>query len=111
LFHFPASNEISNLKINFMRKALILNVLVVFLLAACGPSTKIVKSWKSPGATAQTTPNSKILVVAMVKDESSRRVIEDEIVARLKGKGVQSYTQITPDIIKKERTDELEHGL
>src|SRR3954470_23005016 len=93
-----------------MRKVL-LNVLVVFFIVSCGPSTKIVKSWKDPGATAPTPSNSKILVVAMVKDESSRRVIEDEIVARLKGKGVQSYTQITPDIIKKESTDALDNVL
>jgi hypothetical protein len=93
-----------------MRKVLF-NVFVVFLIVSCGPSTKIVKSWKAPGATVQTTPNSKILVVAMVKDESSRRVIEDEIVARLKGKGVQSYTQITPEIMKKENTDALDNVL
>jgi hypothetical protein len=93
-----------------MQKVL-LNVLVVFLIVSCGPSTNIVKSWKAPGATVQTTPNSKILVVAMVKDESSRRVIEDEIVARLKGKGVQSYSQITPEIMKKENTDALDNVL
>ena len=36
----------------------------------------------------------------MVKDEFSRRVIEDEIVQRLKVKGVQSYTQLAADVIK-----------
>jgi hypothetical protein len=94
-----------------MRKALILNVLVVFLIVACGPSTKIVKSWRDPSSTISPSPESKIFVIAMVKDESSRRVIEDEIVKRLKVKGVQSYTELTADIIKNQESDALDRLL
>ena len=53
-----------------------------------------------PGTSITQGPANKTLVVAVVKDESSRRVIEDQLVKRLKGVGVTSYSILTPDIIK-----------
>src|SRR5689334_9642690 len=87
-----------------MRNVALHSLIGFFLLSlfSCSPSTKIVKSWKDPNATLAPNPNRKVYVVAMVKDEGSRRVIEDEIVSRLKGQGVASYTTLTPDVMKKE---------
>ena len=71
---------------------LILSVFVATTLVSCGPSTKIVKSWQEPGASATPSANNKVLVVALVKDETSRRVIEDQLVKRLNNNAVASYT-------------------
>ena len=68
---------------------------VIVLLAACGPSTKIEKSWTEPSlATAPITPFNKALVVGLLKDESTRRIAEDKMVAAMRSKAVQSYTYL-----------------
>lgn len=71
---------------------LILSALVIAALASCGPSTKIEKSWMEPGASVSPAASNKTLVVAMVKDETSRRVIEDQLAKRIGGGAVSSYT-------------------
>jgi hypothetical protein len=86
-------------------KNLILSVLVVSALSSCGPSTKIEKSWREPGSTVSPSPQNKALVVAMVKDEGSRRVIEDELVKRLNNMAVVSY-KILPMEVMKSASDE-----
>jgi len=74
-------------------------VLCVFSIVGCGPATQIEKSWHEPGATVK-KEGSKSLVLAMVKDETSRRVIEDNLVKRIGGDAVASYTFITSDMLK-----------
>jgi hypothetical protein len=76
-------------------KALIL-LSLAFSFVACGPSTKLEKSWKDPNlSTDQSIPFKKIFVVAATKDESSNRIVEDKIVAQIKNAvGVQSYTYL-----------------
>ncbi len=63
------------------------------MLAACEPATKISKSWRDPAVTIDKNSFSKVLIVGLLKDESSRRIVEDNLVKRLAGKGVASYTQ------------------
>ena len=74
-------------------------VLIAFAFVGCAPATQIEKSWREPGATVK-KEGSKSLVVAMVKDETSRRVIEDNLVKRIGAGTVASYTFITPDMLK-----------
>lgn len=71
---------------------LILSLFVITTLVSCGPSTKIEKSWQEPGASVSPGPNNKTLVIALVKDETSRRVIEDQLVKRLSGNTTASAT-------------------
>lgn len=71
---------------------LILSALVIATLASCGPSTKIEKSWMEPGSSVSPAASNKTLVVAMVKDETSRRVIEDQLAKRIGAGAVSSYT-------------------
>ena len=75
---------------------LILSALVIATLASCGPSTKIEKSWMEPGSSVSPAASNKTLVVAMVKDETSRRVIEDQLAKRI-GAGAVSIS-IIPSI-------------
>jgi len=82
-----------------MKKA-ILPILASIALFACSPSTQITKSWVEPGASVSAAPPTKALVIAMVKDETSRRLIEDQLVARLNATGVASYQLLTADMLK-----------
>jgi len=79
--------------------------LVITALIACSPSTQIVKSWHEPGATILPSPDHKLLVIGMVKDESSRRIIEDNLVKRIKATSVPSYTLLATEIIKADKQD------
>jgi len=81
-------------------KSLILSLLVICTIASCSPSTKIEKSWVEPGAKIDPTPQTKVMVIALVKDETSRRVIEDELVKRFKVPAVASYKFLTSEMIK-----------
>ena len=69
-------------------------------LISCGPTTEITKSWREPEASVTPGPELKTLVIAMVKDETSRRVIEDQLVKRLSTTSVPSYTMLTTEMIQ-----------
>ena len=72
-------------------------LLTSFLFNACGPSTKIEKTWSDPSFSAGSVKFHKVLVVGNLKDESTRRITEDKMVAALKTvTGVQSYKYLQP---------------
>jgi hypothetical protein len=82
----------------------------ILLLAGCGPSTKIEKTWTDPSFTTATVPSyKKILVMGLLKDESTRRIAEDKMVAAFKNvTAVQSYSYLQPaDTIRSEVEDKL----
>ena len=81
-------------------KNLLLSLLVICTIYSCGPSTKIEKSWVEPGARVAPDPQNKVMVIALVKDETSRRVIEDELVKRIKTPAVATYQFLTTEMIK-----------
>lgn len=63
-----------------MKKYLILFI-AVLALAGCGSNTSIVNSWRDPNITVAQEHFKKVLVVALVKDEASRRTAENRIAA------------------------------
>ncbi|KAF2331357.1 DUF4136 domain-containing protein [Flavobacterium daemonense] len=63
-----------------MRKYLIL-LIIVLSLSGCGSNTSIVNSWRDPDVTVAQEQFKKVLVVALVKDEASRRITENRIAA------------------------------
>ena len=82
----------------------------ILLLAGCGPSTKIEKTWTDPSFTPATVQSyKKILVMGLLKDESTRRIAEDKMVAAFKNvTAVQSYSYLQPaDTIRGEVEDKL----
>jgi len=100
----PCENNLSkftylNLKSTKM-KQIIQTVLIALTIISCSPSTEIVKSWQEPGASYTANPADKIFVLAMVKDESSRRLIEDALVKRIGSNAIASYTVFTSDMLK-----------
>ncbi|ULQ54084.1 hypothetical protein [Flavihumibacter fluvii] len=82
-------------------------LLMISAIVSCGPSTEIVKSWRDPGATVTPSAKSKTLIIAMVKDEAARRVIEDNLAKRLKSPSVASYSALTAEMLKSAKEDEL----
>jgi hypothetical protein len=58
-------------------------VIVAGAITGCAPSTEIVKSWKELAVSLPPKDTCKSLIVALVKDEGSRRVIEDQLVKRI----------------------------
>lgn len=64
--------------------------IIALLVNGCN-STKIISSWKNPQITTHASDWNKILVIALLINETDRRSVEDEIVKYLNGKGVTSY--------------------
>lgn len=81
-----------------MKNKLFLAALAIGLFTACAPSTQITKVWTDPSVNASTIkPFNKVLVIAQLKDDSSRRIAEDKIVASSpKGNFVASYSYLKP---------------
>jgi hypothetical protein len=76
---------------------------LIGFMFACGPSTKLEKSWADPSFNTTTTkPFNKVLIIAPLKDAASQRSAEDKIAKQLKqGVGVQSYSYLsTADSVK-----------
>jgi|APIni6443716594_1056825.scaffolds.fasta_scaffold548547_1 hypothetical protein len=82
-----------------MKLKLILPLFVIGLMVACGPSTKLEKSWADPSFNSGMKPFTKVLVIAPLRDQNSQRIAEDKIVMKLqKGVvGVQSYSYLQPN--------------
>lgn len=89
-----------------MRKLLL--VLLVAGSMACGSTTKLTNSWFEIGTHFTPGPANKIFVVAMVKNENARRIIEDNLVKRFNSQAVQSYRSLTPEMMKAAKPEALE---
>jgi len=83
----------------FMNKILFA-FLALSLLVSC-TSTEIVSSWRDPETTISADQIDRILFIALVKNETYRRVVEDKLVALSKGKGLASYTFVTGSNLSK----------
>lgn len=91
-------------------------VLLFIVLTACGSSTRIVQSWRDPAVTVQQGSVKKMLVIALIKDESTRRIAEDQLCLQFRGRGIASYgylgvlpaqIEVQP-LLERLRTDSIE---
>ena len=73
-------------------------VWAVLALTSCGTSARIEKSWRDPEVTVDFSKLNKVLVVALLKNDTYRHTVEDQLVSMLNGKGVASYNYLTKDI-------------
>jgi hypothetical protein len=78
----------------------ILSLLVAAFLIGCGSGTTIQQSWRDPSYTIDSTKFTRFVVCALVKDESTRRVVEDEMVKRSNGKAIASYNYFSTQELK-----------
>jgi hypothetical protein len=65
----------------------------IALLFSCN-STRITNSWRDPDKQLHKGDWKKVLVVALLRNETNRHRTEDEMVKYLKGKGVTSYNYL-----------------
>jgi len=79
-------------------KHIIYSLLFAVVLASCGTTAVIEKSWRDPEATVDISSLNKVLVVALLKNDTYRRSAEDEMVSLLQEKGVASYNYLTRDV-------------
>ena len=76
-----------------MKKKIFIGLLAISL-AACSPGTKIVNSWRDPDVTVNTAEIHKFVVAALLKNQTVRRQVEDDMAAMFPGKAVQSYKEL-----------------
>jgi hypothetical protein len=86
-------------------------LLMILAAVSCAPATQIEKSWRDPGVSIQDGSYGKVLVIGLMKDETSRRIVEDQLVARLRGKGVASYNYSSDDDFKENNIEALNQKL
>lgn len=79
----------------------LLFALLLGTLNACN-STKITSSWRDPDIQLQAGDWKKVLVVALLRNETNRRRAEDEMVTYLHGKGITSYSYLDENINPKD---------
>jgi len=82
----------------FFMKRLIYSVLVVLSVTGCGTTAVIEKSWRDPDVTVDMAKLNKVMVVALLRNETYRHSAEDEMVALFDGKGVASYNYLNKDV-------------
>lgn len=85
------------------------------ILAGCTPATTLKSSWRDPDTQVKMGQFTKVLVVAFVKNETTRRTVEDDIIKILKSKGIASYQYLgnsagmtAEDLAKKISEDEFD---
>lgn len=84
-----------NYKNMFMKFCYVIPICFIILLQACVPASKIENEWTAPTQkTDSTKVFQKILFAALLKDDATRRIAEDKLVAEVKGRGVASYTYL-----------------
>lgn len=71
----------------------LLYTLLITIIFSCS-STKITSSWRDPERQLHKDDWKKVLVVALLRNETNRHRTEDQMVKYLKGKGVTSYSYL-----------------
>lgn len=89
----------------------LLTLVVSITLFSCSTPTKIIKSWHEPESKFDASAANKILIIALVKDETSRRIIEDQLVKRIGTNASSSYRMIPPDMLTDASEEKLSEKL
>lgn len=75
-------------------------IFLLVLLGACAPQTRITTSWRDPDVVIDSKKINKFLVAALLKNQSVRRQVEDNMASIVPGKAVQSYKEFGLDSLK-----------
>jgi len=71
-----------------MKIRILLSLALATVLLGCGGGTQIEQSWREPTYTIDSTKFNRFVVCALLKDESTRRVAEDQMVKKTNGKDI-----------------------
>jgi hypothetical protein len=90
-------------------------LLSCIVLTSCGSNTGIVNSWRDPDTTVAKEQFKKVMVIALVKDETTRRITENRITSTnsifhssysfLNGTNLQLSKEQKLEILKNENFD------
>jgi hypothetical protein len=81
-----------------MKKIIIVSFSITVILFSSCTSTQITSSWREPDKEVSMNKLNKVLVVALLRNETNRHTAEDEMVSFLRGKGVASYGYLDNEI-------------
>jgi len=70
------------------------SLIAITLLSSCN-STKIISSWRDSEKQLHKGDWKKVLVVALLRNETNRHRTEDEMVKYLNGRGITSYSYLS----------------
>jgi hypothetical protein len=78
------------------------------IIVSCGSTTHIVDSWRDPNVTVDTADVHRFVIAALLKNETVRRKVGDDITTLFPGKAVPSYQEFgdslkEPDNVLNER--------
>lgn len=81
-----------------MKKIILVSFIFTGILFISCTSTQITSSWREPDKEVSMNKLNKVLVVALLRNETNRHTAEDEMVSFLRGKGVASYGYLDNEI-------------
>jgi len=80
--------------------SLLITISITLLLFNSCSSTKLVSSWRNPESTVDTKKLKQVWVMCLVKDETTRRVAEDELASRMPGVFMPTYNKFPSSMLK-----------
>jgi hypothetical protein len=86
-------------------KRILIPIFAAALLVGCGTTANIENSWRDPEAAIDMNKLNKVLVIALLKNETHRRSVESHLTGMLKGKGVASYNYLNRELNKQTETE------
>jgi hypothetical protein len=82
-------------------KKIIFNICTICVIATSCTSTRITSSWAEPNKIIVLNKLDKVLVVALLKNETNNRMAEDQMVNLLNGKAIVAYNYFNDNFNKK----------
>jgi hypothetical protein len=88
-----------------MKKSIFYSCLLFILFLVSCNSTKIVSSWREPDKHVHMNELNKVLVIALIENETNRYKAEHQIVKYLNGKGFVSHDYLDDNFNRKSETE------
>lgn len=75
--------------------------MALFGFIACAPVAPPLQSWRGePNSTFPATPTNRSLLIALVRDKGSRRIIKDKLAKKLRKPTAVSYNFLPEQVLK-----------
>ncbi len=91
-----------------MKKSIFISFVVIILIFTSCTSTKIVSSWRQPDKHIHIDELNKVLVIALIENETNRYKAEHQIVKYLDGKGFVSHEYLDDKFNRKNETEVMD---
>jgi hypothetical protein len=88
-----------------MKKSIFYSSLLLIMLLVSCTSTEIVSSWREPDKHIHMNELNKVLVIALIENETNRYKAEHQIVKYLDGKGFVSHEYLDDNFNRKNETE------